>query len=154
MRTAIRNVLVEPDEATPAENVVAALVAEAANREAAPMLERYIAGHGGGSRIDLGWLDDELRDTVDGMHPDTVEHIFELALRESLKHEKDKRTGRWARSNPPDRDLKKAMKQIEETIWHQLSLTTPSGLKVHGLTDAIVRNLAAHILMSIDEYGR
>jgi hypothetical protein len=51
------------------------------------------------------------------------------------------------------RNLEAAMAAVMETIKQQL-VVSPPGPSVQNLTDTHVRNLAAHIVSSIDEYGR
>ena len=103
MEGAIRMTMVEPQEAGPAELTIVQALAEAANdRNVGPKLDRWLAAdvHPDSPRPGGMRLMQTLIDTLHSLHPDTVEYIWDAALRAELMHERERRSGHWGRSNP------------------------------------------------------
>lgn len=97
LAVAVSETLAYPEEAGPGELVVVQELAMANDdREVEILLDKLLVGHG--TWENKKRLQHELQNTLRDLAPETVEYIFDEALRHEQQHRRS--GGRWVRSNP------------------------------------------------------
>lgn len=114
---AVSAVLADPGEAGPAELLATQALAAGADDQTVELKLDRLLVTGEASWPDKKWLRQQLHDILQQLDPETVEYVFDRALRAAQAHARERRFGRWTHANPTVDSTGFLPKEFLKDIW-------------------------------------